>query len=32
MLDGRLKEGQPLIVGTANSSDRNGFFGIRFGF
>lgn len=32
LLQGTLTDGQPLIVGVANSKSRGGFFGIRLGF
>jgi HlyD family secretion protein len=32
LLEGQLQEGQPLIVGLANSQTRSGIFGIRMGF
>jgi HlyD family secretion protein len=32
LLEGQLHEGQPLIVGLANSQTRNGILGIRMGF
>jgi HlyD family secretion protein len=32
VLAGALTEGEPLIIGIANSQTRPGFFGIRLGF
>jgi HlyD family secretion protein len=32
LLEGRLSEGQPLIVGVANSQKQRGYFGVRLGF
>jgi HlyD family secretion protein len=32
LLEGRLSEGQQLIVGVANSQKQSGYFGVRLGF
>jgi len=32
LLEGRLAEGQQLIVGVANSQKQRGYFGLRLGF
>ena len=32
LLEGRLSEGQQLIVGVANSQKQRGYFGVRLGF